>query len=260
MGGRSPAPRWATGVEFSVRDTGRGIPPQAMAMLFEPFRRRQKDRDYVFGPALASICRKLVEAMGGSLHVETDRDRAPGSTSSSICRLPPSRSDHETGARGRCETQLMKVGLVLRGTGRPACPGAAGHTGQHYDPAMSDFFRDLGCRRPTRTSASAPGPTPSRPRASCSRSSRSSTATGLDWVVVYGDVNSTVACALVAVKKGIRIAHVEAGLRSRDRAMPEEINRILTDQLADLLLTPSRDGNANSRRREFRDRVAWSGT
>jgi UDP-N-acetylglucosamine 2-epimerase (non-hydrolysing) len=66
-----------------------------------------------------------------------------------------------------------------------------------------------------------------------------------DWVVVYGDVNSTVACALVASKKGIRVAHVEAGLRSRDRTMPEEINRLLTDQLADLCLTPSRDGDAN---------------
>jgi UDP-N-acetylglucosamine 2-epimerase (non-hydrolysing) len=68
-----------------------------------------------------------------------------------------------------------------------------------------------------------------------------------DWVVVYGDVNSTIAAALVAAKKGIRVAHVEAGLRSRDRTMPEEINRILTDQLADLLLTPSRDADANLR-------------
>ncbi len=66
-----------------------------------------------------------------------------------------------------------------------------------------------------------------------------------DWVIVVGDVNSTLACALVCVKLGVRVAHVEAGLRSRDRTMPEEINRLLTDQIADLLLTPSRDANAN---------------
>src|SRR3712207_4948738 len=66
-----------------------------------------------------------------------------------------------------------------------------------------------------------------------------------DWVVVYGDVNSTAAAALVCSKLGVRVAHVEAGLRSRDRRMPEEINRLLTDQISDLLLTPSEDGDRN---------------
>jgi UDP-N-acetylglucosamine 2-epimerase (non-hydrolysing) len=68
-----------------------------------------------------------------------------------------------------------------------------------------------------------------------------------DWVIVVGDVNSTLACALVAVKLGVKVAHVEAGLRSRDRSMPEEINRLLTDQISDLLLTPSKDADANLR-------------
>jgi len=68
-----------------------------------------------------------------------------------------------------------------------------------------------------------------------------------DWVVVVGDVNSTLACALVCVKLGVTVAHVEAGLRSRDRTMPEEINRLLTDQIADLLFTPSADADENLR-------------
>jgi UDP-N-acetylglucosamine 2-epimerase (non-hydrolysing) len=68
-----------------------------------------------------------------------------------------------------------------------------------------------------------------------------------DWVMVVGDVNSTLACALVCAKLGIKVAHVEAGLRSRDRTMPEEINRLLTDQIADLLFTPSEDAGENLR-------------
>jgi UDP-N-acetylglucosamine 2-epimerase (non-hydrolysing) len=69
-----------------------------------------------------------------------------------------------------------------------------------------------------------------------------------DWIVVVGDVNSTMACTLVCAKMGIRVAHVEAGLRSFDRTMPEEVNRLVTDALADLLLTPSQDADANLRR------------
>jgi UDP-N-acetylglucosamine 2-epimerase (non-hydrolysing) len=66
-----------------------------------------------------------------------------------------------------------------------------------------------------------------------------------DWVIVVGDVNSTLACALVCAKLGVPVAHVEAGLRSRDRTMPEEINRVLTDQISDLLFTPCREADAN---------------
>jgi UDP-N-acetylglucosamine 2-epimerase (non-hydrolysing) len=81
-----------------------------------------------------------------------------------------------------------------------------------------------------------------------------------DWTVVYGDVNSTMAAAIVASKLGIRVAHVEAGLRSGDRAMPEEVNRIVTDRLANLLLTPSRDADETLRREgEPEDEIAFVG-
>lgn len=122
------------------------------------------------------------------------------------------------------------------------------HTGQHYGASMSDsFFRDLEM------------PEPDVDLGVGSASHAVQTAGVIqafepyvihekpDWVIVVGDVNSTVACALVCAKLGVKVAHVEAGLRSRDRTMPEEINRILTDQIAELLLTPSLDANENLR-------------
>jgi UDP-N-acetylglucosamine 2-epimerase (non-hydrolysing) len=119
------------------------------------------------------------------------------------------------------------------------------HTGQHYDDALSGaFFRDLGIAAPDiNLEVGSLGHAAQMARI-MERIEPVLVAESPDWVVVYGDVNSTAAAALVAAKLGRRVAHVEAGLRSYDRSMPEEINRIVTDRLADLLLTPSRDASA----------------
>jgi UDP-N-acetylglucosamine 2-epimerase (non-hydrolysing) len=120
------------------------------------------------------------------------------------------------------------------------------HTGQHYDETMSDsFFEDLGIPRPDINldvgSASHAEQT-ARIMIAFERVLKERRP---DWVVVVGDVNSTMAATLVAAKMLVRVAHIEAGLRSRDRTMPEEVNRLVTDALADLLLTPSRDADEN---------------
>jgi UDP-N-acetylglucosamine 2-epimerase (non-hydrolysing) len=143
---------------------------------------------------------------------------------------------------------FMKIAPIVREMRRRAAEflPLIVHTGQHYDEAMSDsFFVDLGIPRPdyhlevgsashaVQTArimiAFEPVVLEEKP----------------DWVLVVGDVNSTIACALVCAKLGIKVAHVEAGLRSRDRTMPEEINRILTDSISDLLLTTSEDADEN---------------
>jgi UDP-N-acetylglucosamine 2-epimerase (non-hydrolysing) len=120
------------------------------------------------------------------------------------------------------------------------------HTGQHYDANMSDaFFRDLRLPEPRHTleigsgtHAEQTGRTMIAYEAVCQRDRP-------DAIVVVGDVNATAACALVGAKLWIPVVHLEAGLRSRDRRMPEEINRLVTDAIADLLWTPSRDADAN---------------
>ena len=122
------------------------------------------------------------------------------------------------------------------------------HTGQHYDAAMSDsFFRDLELPEPDTHLGVGSASHAAQTAAVMERFEPVVLAEKPDWVLVVGDVNSTLACALVCVKLGVNVAHVEAGLRSRDRTMPEEINRLLTDQIADLLLTPSSDADANLR-------------
>jgi UDP-N-acetylglucosamine 2-epimerase (non-hydrolysing) len=120
------------------------------------------------------------------------------------------------------------------------------HTGQHYDASMSEaFFTDLNLPTPDIHLEVGSGSHAVQTAAVMQRFEPVVLSEKPDWVLVVGDVNSTIACALVCVKLGIKVAHVEAGLRSRDRTMPEEINRLLTDQIADLLFTPSPDADAN---------------
>lgn len=120
------------------------------------------------------------------------------------------------------------------------------HTGQHYDESMSDsFFDDLHIPRADINLEVGSGSHSEQTARVMIAFEQVLLAHRADWVVVVGDVNSTMAAAIVAAKMLVRIAHVEAGLRSRDRTMPEEINRLVTDALSDLLLTPSRDANDN---------------
>ncbi len=120
------------------------------------------------------------------------------------------------------------------------------HTGQHYDVNMSDvFFRQLEIPEPDINLQVGSGTHAQQTAEIISRFEPVVVERKPDLVLVYGDVNSTVAAALVCAKLLVRVGHVEAGLRSFDRTMPEEINRLLTDQISDLLFTPSKDGNEN---------------
>lgn len=159
----------------------------------------------------------------------------------------PIRVVHVAGAR----PNFMKVSAVM--AAMDARPGVFQqtlvHTGQHYDVQMSDvFFAELGLPQPDLNLGVGSGSHAYQTAEVMVRLEPVLLDRSPNWVVLVGDVNSTLAAALTCAKLGIRVAHVEAGLRSFDRSMPEEINRVLTDQLADLLMTTEESAEANLRR------------
>lgn len=143
---------------------------------------------------------------------------------------------------------FMKIAPILRAfaDNSPALPALLVHTGQHYDKDMNDrLFEDLRLPHPDINLGVGSGSHAVQTAEVMRRFEPVLDEHKPAGVLVVGDVNSTLACSLVSVKKGIPVVHVEAGLRSYDRAMPEEINRVLTDQIADLLYTTERSAKDN---------------
>jgi UDP-N-acetylglucosamine 2-epimerase (non-hydrolysing) len=148
---------------------------------------------------------------------------------------------------------FMKIKPVMDALERRGAEVLLVHTGQHYDAAMNDvFFEDLGIRRPDRSLGVGSGSHAEQTARVMTGFEPLLTEVAPDAVVVVGDINSTVACALVTAKAGPLLAHVEAGLRSRDWRMPEEVNRVVTDRLSDYLLAPSEDAVVNLRAEGYR--------
>ncbi|MDN5789413.1 MAG: UDP-N-acetylglucosamine 2-epimerase (non-hydrolyzing) [Micrococcales bacterium] len=136
--------------------------------------------------------------------------------------------------------QFVKLAPMGKVMGQRGIEHVIVHTGQHYDVAMSDvFFRDLGIPEPDTHLAVGSASHGRQTGAMLAKMDEVLEQHSPDWVLVYGDTNSTIAGALSAVKMHIRVAHLEAGLRSFNRRMPEEHNRIVTDHVADLCLAPT---------------------
>ena len=152
---------------------------------------------------------------------------------------------------------FMKIAPVMAALAAAGLSARLVHTGQHYDADMNDrFFRDLGIPLPDVNLEVGSGSHAVQTAEVMRRFEPVVDRETPRMVLVVGDVNSTIACALVASKKCIPVAHVEAGLRSGDRTMPEEVNRVLTDQISDLLFTTERSAHANLAREGIRNEAA----
>src|SRR6266851_3183839 len=191
-------------------------------------------------PLMLAATRVTCSTAGGCCPARTSRH----------CETRPVRVICVAGAR----PNYMKVKPVMDALEERGADVILVHTGQHYDPAMNDvFFADLGIRPPDHLLGAGSG-------SHATQMSRVMTAfeplagqVRSYVVVVVGDVNSTLACALVTARSGALLAHVEAGLRSRDWSMPEEINRVVTDRVSDYLFAPSADAVANLEAEGYRD-------
>ncbi len=156
--------------------------------------------------------------------------------------------------------QFVKAGPVSREFERQDVREILINTGQHYDPVLSDeIARDVGLREADLNLGVGSGPHGAQTAATLVRVEEALTEVKPTAVVVYGDTNATIAGALAAAKMHIPVAHVEAGLRSFNRKMPEELNRVATDHLADLLLAPTRTAMVNLEREGLGDRAVLAG-
>jgi len=152
----------------------------------------------------------------------------------------------------------MKIAPILEEMEKyPALEPLLVHTGQHYDYEMSQvFFEDLGIPKPNVYLGVGSGTHAIQTGKIMTAFEEFAVEHKPDLTLVVGDVNSTLACAIVATKLCIPIAHVESGIRSFDRTMPEEINRVLTDAISDCLMTPTESANENLRRESIsEDRI-----
>ena len=157
--------------------------------------------------------------------------------------------------------QFIKAAPVSRALAKSGLSEFLVHTGQHYDPQMSEvFFSELGLRAPDLNLGVGSGLQGAQAAAMLTGMERAILDQKPNWVLVYGDTNSTLAGALAAAKLNVPVAHVEAGLRSFNRGMPEEINRVVTDAVSSLLFVPSETAHQNLRREGVpEERIHWTG-
>lgn len=156
--------------------------------------------------------------------------------------------------------QFVKMAMFCRATAARGVRHAIVHTGQHYDAEMSDvFFQELGIPAPDYNLGVGSGPHGKQTGEMIRRLEPVLVQEKPDWVVLYGDTNSTLAGAVVGAKMPLRLAHIEAGLRSFNRHMPEEINRIVADHLSHLLLCPTDAAIRNLRAEGIADRAVFTG-